>query len=88
MFDLHGWEGTSERLHELQRAGDLKGMAATITDEMLADFTALPAALWILFRERPHDVAGAGAAPRSAAEATAPRPPENREADRRRRAGP
>jgi probable F420-dependent oxidoreductase len=35
VFDLHGWEGTSERLHELQRAGDLKGMAAAITDEML-----------------------------------------------------
>jgi probable F420-dependent oxidoreductase len=35
VFDLHGWEGTSERLHELQRAGDLRGMAATITDEML-----------------------------------------------------
>jgi probable F420-dependent oxidoreductase len=35
VFDLHGWEGTSERLHELQRAGDLKGMASTITDEML-----------------------------------------------------
>lgn len=35
VFDLHGWEGTSERLHELQRAGDLKAMAATITDEML-----------------------------------------------------
>ncbi|MCJ7437725.1 MAG: TIGR03617 family F420-dependent LLM class oxidoreductase [Acidimicrobiia bacterium] len=35
VFDLHGWEGTSERLHELQRAGDLPAMAATITDEML-----------------------------------------------------
>ena len=35
VFDLHGWEGTSDRLHELQRAGDLAGMAATITDEML-----------------------------------------------------
>jgi probable F420-dependent oxidoreductase len=35
VFDLHGWEGTSERLHELQRAGDLTGMASTITDEML-----------------------------------------------------
>ncbi|HEY8216006.1 MAG TPA: TIGR03617 family F420-dependent LLM class oxidoreductase [Acidimicrobiia bacterium] len=35
VFDLHGWEGTSDRLHELQRAGDLQGMAATITDEML-----------------------------------------------------
>lgn len=35
VFDLHGWEGTSERLHALQREGDLAGMAATITDEML-----------------------------------------------------
>jgi probable F420-dependent oxidoreductase len=35
VFDIHGWEGTSDRLHELQRAGDLEGMAATITDEML-----------------------------------------------------
>lgn len=35
VFDLHGWEGTADRLHELQAAGDLKGMAATITDEML-----------------------------------------------------
>lgn len=35
VFDLHGWEGTSDRLHELQRAGDLAGMAATITDDML-----------------------------------------------------
>ena len=35
VFDLHGWEGTADRLHELQRAGDLAGMAATITDEML-----------------------------------------------------
>ncbi len=35
VFDLHGWEGTADRLHELQRAGDLKGMIATITDEML-----------------------------------------------------
>ncbi len=35
VFDLHGWEGTADRLHELQRAGDLEGMAATIADEML-----------------------------------------------------
>jgi len=35
VFDLHGFEGTSERLHELQRAGDIKAMGATITDEML-----------------------------------------------------
>jgi probable F420-dependent oxidoreductase len=35
VFDLHGFEGTSERLHALQREGDLAGMAKTITDEML-----------------------------------------------------
>jgi probable F420-dependent oxidoreductase len=36
VFELHGWPGTSERLHELQARGDVAGMAATITDEMLA----------------------------------------------------
>jgi len=35
VFELHGWHGVSERLHELQRAGDIAGMAATVTDEML-----------------------------------------------------
>jgi probable F420-dependent oxidoreductase len=35
VFDVHGWEGTSDRLHQLQRAGDRAGMLATITDEML-----------------------------------------------------
>jgi probable F420-dependent oxidoreductase len=35
VFEQHGWHGTSERLHELQRAGDLTGMAAVITDDML-----------------------------------------------------
>lgn len=35
VFELHGWEGTSERLHELQQRGDHRAMAATITDEML-----------------------------------------------------
>jgi probable F420-dependent oxidoreductase len=39
VFDLHGWEGTADRLHELQRAGDLSAMAATITDEMLDVYT-------------------------------------------------
>jgi len=39
VFDLHGWEGTADRLHELQRAGDLAGMSATITDEMLDQYT-------------------------------------------------
>jgi probable F420-dependent oxidoreductase len=39
VFDIHGWEGTAERLHELQRAGDLEAMAETITDEMLAVYS-------------------------------------------------
>lgn len=39
VFDLHGWDGTADRLHELQRAGDLAAMAATITDEMLDVYT-------------------------------------------------
>jgi probable F420-dependent oxidoreductase len=39
VFELHGWAGVAERLHELQRAGDLAGMAATITDEMLDVYT-------------------------------------------------
>jgi probable F420-dependent oxidoreductase len=39
IFELHGWPGTSERLHELQARGDIPGMAATITDEMLGELT-------------------------------------------------
>ena len=35
VFELHGWHGVSEKLHQLQRAGDVPGMAAQITDEML-----------------------------------------------------
>ena len=35
VFELHGWHGVSEKLHQLQRAGDVTGMAAQITDEML-----------------------------------------------------
>lgn len=42
IFELHGWPGTSERLHELQKRGDLEGMAATVTDDML-DVYALTA---------------------------------------------
>ena len=38
VFELHGWPGTSERLHELQARGDIPGMAATVTDEMLSVF--------------------------------------------------
>jgi len=35
VFELHGWQGVSQRLTELQRAGDFAGMANLITDEML-----------------------------------------------------
>jgi probable F420-dependent oxidoreductase len=35
VFELHGWDGTSERLHELQKQGDIPGMAQVFTDEML-----------------------------------------------------
>ena len=35
VFETHGWHGVSEQLHELQRKGDLAGMSALITDEML-----------------------------------------------------
>jgi probable F420-dependent oxidoreductase len=51
VFELHGWTGISEKLHALQRAGDMAGMAATITDEMLdvyavtATWQELPARL-------------------------------------------
>lgn len=37
-FDDLGWEGTSARLNERLKAGDLAGLAATITDEMLDAF--------------------------------------------------
>jgi probable F420-dependent oxidoreductase len=39
IFEMHGWPGTSERLHELQKQGDIPGMAKVITDEMLAELT-------------------------------------------------
>ena len=39
VFDVHGWEGTSDRLHALQRAGDLAAMASVVTDEMVSAFT-------------------------------------------------
>jgi probable F420-dependent oxidoreductase len=35
VFEIHGWHGTSEKLHEHQKAGDLAAMGATVTDEML-----------------------------------------------------
>jgi alkanesulfonate monooxygenase SsuD/methylene tetrahydromethanopterin reductase-like flavin-dependent oxidoreductase (luciferase family) len=35
VFEQHGWTDVADKLHELQRAGDIAGMASTITDEML-----------------------------------------------------
>jgi len=43
-FDDLGFEGTSARLNERLKAGDLAGMTATITDEMLEHFAV--AAPW------------------------------------------
>lgn len=40
-FDDLGWEGTSARLNEHLKAGDLGGMAATITDEMLDTYAVV-----------------------------------------------
>ncbi len=39
MFDMLGFDGTSAALNEKLKAGDLAGMAACITDEMLDHFT-------------------------------------------------
>lgn len=35
VFDVHGHHGLADRLHALQRAGDHRGMASCITDDML-----------------------------------------------------
>jgi hypothetical protein len=40
-FDDLGFEGTSAKLNERLKAGDLAGMAATITDEMLEHFAVV-----------------------------------------------
>jgi hypothetical protein len=40
-FDDLGFEGTSAKLNERLKAGDLNGMAATITDEMLEHFAVV-----------------------------------------------
>jgi probable F420-dependent oxidoreductase len=42
-FDDLGFEGTSARLNERMKAGDLAGMAALITDEMLEHFAVITA---------------------------------------------
>jgi alkanesulfonate monooxygenase SsuD/methylene tetrahydromethanopterin reductase-like flavin-dependent oxidoreductase (luciferase family) len=38
MFDMLGYEGTSSAINDKLKAGDLPGMAALITDEMLEHF--------------------------------------------------
>jgi len=38
IWDEAGFEGTTARIREKQKAGDIKGMAAQITDEHLATF--------------------------------------------------
>jgi probable F420-dependent oxidoreductase len=35
VFDIHGWQGMADALYQRQRAGDIAGMAAMITDDML-----------------------------------------------------
>jgi alkanesulfonate monooxygenase SsuD/methylene tetrahydromethanopterin reductase-like flavin-dependent oxidoreductase (luciferase family) len=50
VFELHGWHGVSQRLTELQRAGDIAAMADTITDEMLAAYAIT--ATWAEFPQR------------------------------------
>ncbi len=35
VFEHHGYDGLSDRLHECQRGGDVKGMTALITDNIL-----------------------------------------------------
>jgi len=40
-FDDLGFEGTSARLNERMKAGDLAGMAALITDEMLEHYAVI-----------------------------------------------
>lgn len=40
-FDDLGFEGTSARLNELLKQGDIAGMASTITDEMLEQFAVV-----------------------------------------------
>jgi probable F420-dependent oxidoreductase len=39
VFELHGWEDTADRLRDLQRRGDVAAMAASVTDDMLDQFS-------------------------------------------------
>jgi probable F420-dependent oxidoreductase len=38
VFEHHGFDGVSEELNALQKRGDIKGMLAVITDEVLANY--------------------------------------------------
>ncbi len=53
IFDQIGFEGVTARIREKQRAGDLAGMAATITDEILDHF--LVTATWETAASALHD---------------------------------
>lgn len=57
VFEAHGFDGLSDHLHALQRDGDLAGMAAAVTDEVLdhyivsASWSELGGALVERFRD-------------------------------------
>jgi hypothetical protein len=38
VFEHHGFDGVSEELYALQKKGDIKGMLATVTDDVLAHY--------------------------------------------------
>jgi probable F420-dependent oxidoreductase len=38
VFEHHGYDGLSDKLHERQREGDIQGMAALITDDILQHY--------------------------------------------------
>lgn len=54
VLELHGWEGTADRLHALSVRGGWDEMGALITDEMLHEFAAIGGATEVgtLLRER------------------------------------
>ena len=62
VFDASSWPGIGERLHALQRDGDIDAMRSTITDEMLdalaitSTWDELPAALADRFGDRADDI--------------------------------
>ncbi len=51
VFETHGFTGVPERLHALQRAGDIVAMAEAITDEMLDVY-----AVTSTWEELPHEL--------------------------------